>query len=230
MNSLYTNTDKFWKKKYNSPNVESIVFRLQAKILKHEYNLPKKKSKLIDFGCGEGSSSNFFASQGYETFGLDISKSSIQTAKKRFKKNKNLKFEVCKFIPNQQKFYGFKNNVDVIFALQSLYYLGKKDFYELLEIFNKSLKKNGLIFATFKTPKQWDYYNNSKRTTDPWLRHVKFKNSRINIDLNQFFVKNEDDMIKRMKMFKPLHIGKYTMKLTSYESEGEHLTFFGKKK
>ena len=36
MNTLYKKTDKFWKKKYNSPNVESIVFRLQAKILKHE--------------------------------------------------------------------------------------------------------------------------------------------------------------------------------------------------
>ena len=42
MNSLYQTTDTFWKKKYNSPNVESIVFRLQSKILKHEYNLPKK--------------------------------------------------------------------------------------------------------------------------------------------------------------------------------------------
>ena len=146
MNSLYKNTDKFWKKKYNSPNVESIVFRLQAKILKHEYNLPKKKSKLIDFGCGEGASSNFFASQGYKTFGLDISNSSIQTAKKRFEKNKNLKFEVCKFIPNEQKIYGFKNNVDVIFALQSLYYLGKNDFYELLEIFNNSLNILSIFF------------------------------------------------------------------------------------
>tara|TARA_B100001989_G_scaffold250019_2_gene226369 strand:- start:336 stop:1031 length:696 start_codon:yes stop_codon:yes gene_type:complete len=231
MNSLYQTTDTFWKKKYNSPNVESIVFRLQSKILKHEYNLPKKNSKLIDFGCGEGSSSNFFAEQGYNTIGLDISKISIQTAKKRYKKNnKNLKFEVCKFIPSDQKIYGFKNNVDVIFALQSLYYLGKKDFYELLEIFNRSLKKNGLIFATFKTPNQWDYFNNSKKTADPWLRHVKFKNSRININLNQFFVKNQDDMINRMRIFKPIHIGRYTMKLTNYESEGEHLTFFGKKR
>ena len=56
----YSLTQSFWRKKYHSPNVESIVFRLQSKILKHEYNLPKKKnSKLIDFGCGEGSSSNF---------------------------------------------------------------------------------------------------------------------------------------------------------------------------
>ena len=46
----------------------------------------QKNSKLIDFGCGEGSSSNFFAEQGYNTIGLDISKISIQTAKKRYKK------------------------------------------------------------------------------------------------------------------------------------------------
>jgi len=230
MNSLYNKTDKFWTKKYNSPNVESIVFRLQSKILKHEYNLPKKKSRLVDFGCGEGSSTNFFGTQGYEAVGLDISKISIKNAKRRYKQNKKLKFEVCKFIPNEQKIYGFENNVDVIFALQSLYYLGKEDFYELLEIFNKSLKKNGLIFATFKTPRQWEYFNNSKKTKDPWLRHVKFKNSRINIDLNQFFVKDEKDMVERMKLFKPLHIGKYTMKLLNSESDGEHLTFFGKKR
>tara|TARA_Y100001958_G_C21228721_1_gene554237 strand:- start:1732 stop:2439 length:708 start_codon:yes stop_codon:yes gene_type:complete len=231
LNRNYNLTQNFWKKKYHSPNVESIVFRLQSKILKHEYNLPKKRnSKLIDFGCGEGSSSNFFARQGYKTFGLDISKISIKTAKQRFKSNKNLKFEVCKMIPSEQRIYGFDKGVDVIFALQSLYYLGKKDFFDLLEIFNKSLKKNGLIFATFKTPNQWEYYKNSKKTKDPWLRHVKFKNSRINVNLTQFFVKNEKDMIKRMSIFKPLHIGKYTMKLTNYESEGEHLTFFGKKR
>ena len=36
-------------------------------------------------------------------------------------------------------------------------------------------------------------------------------------------------MINRMRIFKPIHIGRYTMKLTNYESEGAPYFFCGKK-
>ena len=72
-------------KGYLAPNVESITFRLQAKILKHEYNLPKANMpKLLDFGRGQGASTNFFINQSYDAVGVDISNKDIEIAKNIF--------------------------------------------------------------------------------------------------------------------------------------------------
>ena len=58
--SEYKLTADYFEKGYFAPNVESITFRLQAKILKYEYNLPKTNvTKLLDFGCGQGASKFF---------------------------------------------------------------------------------------------------------------------------------------------------------------------------
>lgn len=223
----YNLTSQYFEKGYYAPNVESITFRLQAKILKHEYNLPiKNETNLLDFGCGQGASTNFFNNQGYNVIGVDISKTDIEIAKKNFPNLSN-KFHIVDSDPKVVDYYGFKENIDVVYALQSLYYFTKEDFYTCINKIYLSLKKGAFFFATFKTPNQFDYYNNSKPTEDPWLREVKFNNGRINIHLKQFFIEDKEDLINRLKIFKPIHLGSYTMQLRNDESPGEHLTFFG---
>ena len=72
MNYLNSNY-KSWSKIYNAPNVESVIFRLHGRILKNDLKLPKKKTVLLDFGCGQGASTNYFYKQGYDVYGIDIS-------------------------------------------------------------------------------------------------------------------------------------------------------------
>ena len=74
---------KYWNRKYDSENVESYVFRLKSKIL-NKYIKPKKKLKILDFGCGEGANLNYFISKfKYNGYGVDISQESIKMAKKK---------------------------------------------------------------------------------------------------------------------------------------------------
>ena len=168
----------------------------------------------------------FFITQGYDAVGVDISKKNIKITKNRFPSISD-KFKVIDSLPHLNNYYGFKENIDVVYALQSLYYFTKKDFYICLEKIYSSMKKGGLFFATFKTTNQYDYYDNSSPTDDPWLREVKFNNGRISVHLKQFFVKSAEDMVERLSIYKPIHVGSYTMQLRKDESPGEHLTFFG---
>ena len=41
-----------WQSSYSAPNVESVIFRLQGRILKSQYNLPKQHqlTTMLDFG------------------------------------------------------------------------------------------------------------------------------------------------------------------------------------
>jgi cyclopropane fatty-acyl-phospholipid synthase-like methyltransferase len=223
MHSTYNKNLKFWNNLYYAPNVESLTFRFYGRILK---NISLKKNlRLLDFGSGMGAASNYFSSKSFKVVGCDITKQYIN-----FYNKKNPLFQLVSPDPNLVKYYGWQNGIDVIYAMQSLYYFTKEHFYLCVNKLYNSLKKGGIFFATFKTINDTFYYKNSKRTEDPWLRHVKFKNSRLNVDLKQFFVKNKSDLISRLPMFKPLFIGHYSMQLTENEGPGEHLIFCGIKK
>ena len=76
---------KFWDREFRSPNVESWIFRLKPKLL-NLYIDPKKKLKVLDYGCGEGSNINYLIKKlGYDGYGVDISKPSIKVCKKKNK-------------------------------------------------------------------------------------------------------------------------------------------------
>src|SRR5210317_2540077 len=86
MKTYQSNNKKFWSSGYDALNVESVIFRLQGRILKPEFKLPKKnrKTKLLEFGCGQCANLNYFHSLGYNVKGVDISKKDINRAKIRY--------------------------------------------------------------------------------------------------------------------------------------------------
>jgi len=225
MNMYDVNKEK-WEKGYFAPNVESITYRLFGRILKPDFNLPKEDTKLLDFGCGMGAAVNYFNSVGFTTKGIDISEKDINKGKEYFPDIKN-SLEVVPTNPRDVDYYGWKDGIDVVYACQSLYYFTKNDFYYVLNKLYDSMPVGGLFFATFKTPKQWNYYNCSTPTDDPWIRKVSLNTERLNFDIYQFFVEDEEDMVSRLSLFKPLHVGYYTMQLRNDESDGLHLSFLG---
>jgi len=78
---------KYWNRVYSAENVESFIFRLKPKLLDFYIN-PKKKLTVLDYGCGEGSNINFLTKKyGYNGYGVDISKPSIEECKKKINKN-----------------------------------------------------------------------------------------------------------------------------------------------
>ena len=121
----------------NSPNVEDAIFRLQGKVLNNMYKLPSNKNitTSLDFGCGQGSTVNFFHQAGYDAYGIDICKGDIEIAKRRYPYIAD-KFKLCKpdvFKTPLKKFTDNKK-ISLITGHRSLMYFDKEDFEKLLKI------------------------------------------------------------------------------------------------
>ena len=220
---------EYWEKGYEAPNVDHHIFRFFGRILKPEFNLPRDHEKLLDFGCGQGAAVNFFHMNGFDSYGVDISEKDISIAKTRFP-HINDKFYFCDVDPKKQTIYGKEDLYNVITAFQSLYYFSKSDFEVLMKSLYRQLAPGGIFFATMMGRQSKEFYDNSVPTEDEWLRKVDFKNKRYSVkNYSMFFVEDEEDLISKFEMFRPIHVGYYAAKFRSDEGDGFHYTFCGVK-
>ncbi len=227
--------EKFWNRVYYAPNVESFIFRLKPKLLNLFIN-SKKKLKVLDYGCGEGSNIHYLIKKhGYDGYGVDISKPSIKNCQKKINKKK---FKLIDFDVNQNDDF-FKKKFDLIISWQVLYYLNDIDLKNRLISFNKMLKPGGYVYFSMMGTKH-EYYKHfcDKRKSNNGLHKVNLssdknykKRQKQNIYHHYInFTKSEKDLKNKFRLFKPLKIGHYSGSLTSTKESGHHFTFFGKKK
>lgn len=230
----------FWQRKFNSPNVESFIFRLKPKIL-DLYISQKKKIKILDFGCGEGANLNYFIKKfGYDGYGVDISKESIIAARKRIGKQNKIKL-ISGDVKNTDDFFNIK--FDLIMSIQVLYYFSNNDLRKRLISFNNMLKPNGHVFFTMMSNqnKYYTRFSNKKKNKDGLTfvnlskdqKYFKFYKQRHKQETYKHYInftKDVNDLKKKFKIFKPLNIGYYEGSLESLKDGGLHYTFFGKKK
>lgn len=202
---------EYWEKGYPAYNVDHNVFRAFGRVLK-DY----PKGKLLDFGCGQGATVNFFNQVGYKAYGVDISENDINAAKIRYPYLSN-QFKVCDPDPALSD-YG--EGYAVITAVQSLYYLSDEDFKICMKKLYDSLEEGGIFYATMMGTKSKEFFDNSKPYKGN-LRVVNFKNERLNVkNYYMFFIENEEDLKNKFKMFEPLHIGYYCAKFRNDEGDG----------
>ena len=227
--------EKFWNRVYYAPNVESFIFRLKPKLLDLFIN-SKKKLKVLDYGCGEGSNIHYFIKKyGYDGYGVDISESNIKNCQKKINKKK---FKLIDFDVNQNDNF-FNKKFDLIISFQVLYYLNDIDLKNRLISLNKMLKPGGYVFFTMMSNKNEYYkYFCDKRKNNDGLYKVDLssdknykKRQKQSIYYHYInFTKSEKDLKNKFRLFKPLKIGYYDGSLTSTKESGHHYTFFGKKK
>lgn len=228
MDQYLLKNKEYWEKGYNAPNVESYIFRFSGRILKPEFNLPANHERLLDFGCGQAASVNYFNSLGFDVRGCDISETDINVAKIRYPHLSN-KLSVCAPDPKDNEYYGWSDGIRVVTAAQSFYYVSKADFHVMIEKIYNSMEKGGIIFATMMGT-QHTYFKYSEPTDDEWLRVVNFEGRRVKMENYYiFFIKDEEDLKKKFSMFEPLHIGSYSMQLQDDETNNYHWTFVGRK-
>ena len=217
---------EYWERGYNAVNVDHQVFRFYGRILKPQFGLGGNWERLVDFGCGQGAAVNFFTLQGFNARGVDISSHDINVARIRYP-HIAASFSVCDPKPAANDHYGFAESVDVVTAIQSLYYFSDDDFEVCIDKLYRSLKPGGVFYATMMGEACREFYENSREAGNG-LRVVSFKNQRLDVkDYFMFFIKDEDDLKQKFKMFKPVHIGHYAVKLRSDEGDGFHYTFCG---
>ena len=216
---------KYWEQGYDAPSVNHPIFGFHDRVLKPEFNLPQGHEAVLDFGCGQGAAVNFFNTNGFNAFGVDISESDLSIAGNRYPHLRH-RFHVCAADPAANVTYGPTLQYKVITAVESLHYLSRKDFYAAVKKLYRQLAPGGLFFATLVGERSSSFAK-SQPTEDPWLRRTEVQSTPAPVDSYNFFVRDEDDLIDRFIFLKPLHVGYYAEKYRSDEGDGFHYTFCG---
>lgn len=225
----YLDSNKtYWSKGYDAPWPDHNIFRFFGRILRPEF--PHLiGGKLVDFGCGQGAGVDYFAKNGMNTIGVDISETDINIAKARYPHIAD-KFVICDPNPKNVDHYGFEKDVAVVAAIQSLYYFNDTDFAVCIQKLYDSMIEGGLFYATMMGTRSKEFYDNSVPAEDG-LRRVDFKNSRLDVEgYYMSFIENEDHLREKFSLFEPIHVGFYAAKFRSDEGDGFHYTFCGVKK
>jgi SAM-dependent methyltransferase len=213
---------KKYRKGYGTIYPEGNIIRFYEKFLKFEFNLDKKRNlNLLDLGCGNGIHPQYFASKGFNVFGIDMIPEAIEIAKKRLKKFKE-NFFCSTLNSNFSKLFDVR--FDVIIANQSLYYLSNTDLkFALLEL-DRLLNHNGIVYISMMGTKSY-YYKISKPALDG-MRMVSLS-GRLNEKTYINFTKGKIDLKAKFSQFHPYFIGYYDC--TMREGSGYHYQFIGQK-
>jgi 2-polyprenyl-3-methyl-5-hydroxy-6-metoxy-1,4-benzoquinol methylase len=144
--SYWNNLNQKYKGKYGQ---NYLIDRNNELIAKHRFlkdlsfileNLPKKKKRFLDVGCGTGNYIEVLSKQFDYCEGIDFSEDSVKIAKKKFKNRKNIKI-IKKNVLNAE----IKGKFDLINISEVLMYLNDIDINTLLAKLVKHLSKHGIL-------------------------------------------------------------------------------------
>ena len=128
-------------KKY--PSLELV--RIEKKFFK----IHNKQARLLEYGFGSGCNTECLLEEGYEIYGVDVSKSALANTKKRIQEKKNNFINKLHLflIDENTKALNFDDNYfDYIVAMSVLSLLGSEQRIRLLlREFKRVLKKGGRI-------------------------------------------------------------------------------------
>lgn len=226
MSNGYTNANReYWEEKeYNRPNVDHDVFRFFGLILGPDFGYwGNEGEKLLDFGCGQAASTNFFHEKGFEVRGVDVSESELAKARERYP---DISDRLQHVEPNpsaSDEFFG--GEFDVILALQSLYYYDDSDLATRLRSLYRNLKDGGVFYATMCGTRH-ELYSHSEEASNG-LRKVTRQDSEQPVYMN--FTESEEALIDKFDLFEPVHVGFYNFRFRSDSGESFHYTFVGQK-
>lgn len=104
-----------------------------------------KIGPVLDIGCGDGRDAVFLARKGFEVTAIDVRQKTIDTARELAKNSD----AVVNFLLKDVREYAFpKNHYQAIITLNSLFFLGKKDFYAAIDNIKKSLTGGGIAIVS----------------------------------------------------------------------------------
>ncbi len=140
--------------------------------------LVSKNGCILDAGCGSGRDSKMFKSLGFNVIAIDESSEMCKLASKYSGINvKNLRFQDIQFV----------NMFDGIWASASLLHVPANELKTVLSNLNKSLKGNGILYASFK-------YGSFEG-----FRNGRFFNDLTEVTARELFEKNDFKVIKTWK-------------------------------
>ena len=234
MSYLTQNTTYWSLGVYDAPNPESWVFRTYGRILKHDFGLTGEKGEaLLDFGCGPGGNTRFYAQKGFDVYGVDLSEIDIQRCMDRMPDIPD-HFKVIDPKPSRADRFFDGVTFKIVTAIQSLYYYTDTDLQERMRSLYDQMDPGAVFMATMMGTKCW-YYGMSEeaedglrlvkldRPTDKDREGLRSSNHYIN------FKDSEEELERTFGMFKRCHIGFYDYRYRDDEGPEFHWVYFGQK-
>ena len=205
-----------WQDKIYSKKLQFNKFPFAGVIsfFKGKKFINKKDIKILEVGCGTGNNIIFLAQEGFRVFGIDMSHSAINFAKKKFiEKNINGKIKVG----NIKKLDWPNNYFDFVLDRSALTHNTNDDISLTLKEIRRILKKNGIILSfdffgnntpdiKFGTKLKQNTYHKFKKGYFKILGKTSFFNFKILkrlfnefkiLDINRVIVKNSKNVIQK---------------------------------
>ncbi|MEA2066878.1 MAG: class I SAM-dependent methyltransferase [Thermotogota bacterium] len=114
----------------------------------------KGYKRFLDLGCGMGRHSIFFAENGFQVTGYDLSESGLRILKESVEEN-NLNIDIVKgditSLPFDNEIY------DSILSCHSIYHVDSEGMCKVIEEISRVLKKGGEIFLTLLSKRTFSY-------------------------------------------------------------------------
>lgn len=168
--------DKYW----NSPAPEVYFLVKDWK--------DKNYKSMLDVGCGFGRNSIFFAKNGFDVSGFDLSEHSVNLT---LEKAKNNNVELKKFTVADMLNFPFEDNsFDCMLALNVISHTDLEGFKQILSEIKRTLKPNGEVYFTVGSKESYWFKN-------PVCTYVD-ENTRIRIEdgpengIPHFYIDDED--------------------------------------
>lgn len=204
---------------------ESHVVRIHSQVLARDPRLMERVPRLLDFGCGNGTHAAFFAGQGYEVCGIDGDPTAIEHCRRRYPELA-ARFSVNSPQPEANRdFPGAP--FDVIFANQSLYYLGNEDLRATVESFWRQTRPGGFLIATMISTRHYLCTGATPETDG--LRRVLAHTRDGTRPVLMNFIDCERELTERLRPFRPQQIGMYDCQIRPDQGSRHHYIFIGRR-
>ncbi len=155
---------------HDAAQIASLVYR--------SIKLPEN-SKVLDLACGNGRHSVFFAKQGYQVLGIDLSRYLISEAKKKLRNEHSKYKDNLKFQIRDMREIGHKSEFDLVVNLFSSfgYFESDSENWKVIKSVSSSLKPGGYFF--------FDYLNSEHLRKHLAVYDVKQRNRNVMVQVRE---------------------------------------------
>ena len=123
--------------------------------------------KILDCGAGgQRAPIGLFAEHGFEAFGIDISESQIEVAKK-FCKDRKLKVNLS--VGDMRNIPFDNNSFDIVYEFYSMVHLRKGDILKTIQEMKRVVKKGGHLFFGFASTDTWPITGEEREKGEFWV-------------------------------------------------------------